>query len=65
MLAREAVGWKWLQHEHILPFIGVTPQLAIVSDLMENGTIMDFIANRPRHNRLHLVSNTRTRGILA
>jgi serine/threonine protein kinase len=61
LLAREVVGWKWLQHENILPFIGVTPKFAIVSDLMENGTIMDFITNHPRHNRLHLVSNARAR----
>jgi hypothetical protein len=65
LLAREVVGWKWLQHEHILPFIGVTPKFAIVSDLMENGTIMDFITKHPRHNRLDLVSNTRACGILA
>ena len=64
LLAREVIGWKWLQHEHILPFIGVTPKFAIVSDLMENGTIMDFIANNARHNRLDLVSDTRTCSIL-
>ena len=58
LLAREVVGWKWLQHEHILPFLGVTPEFAIVSDLMEHGTIMDFISNSPHHNRLHLVSKS-------
>ena len=58
LLAREVVGWKWLRHENILPFIGVTPDLAIVSDLMEHGNIMQFIANNPHHNRFHLVSNT-------
>lgn len=65
LLSREVVGWKWLQHENILPFVGVTPNFAIVSDLMENGTIMDFSTNNPHHNRLHLVSNTRARSILA
>jgi len=57
LLAREVVGWKWLQHENILPFVGVTPEFAIVSDFMEDGNIMRFIANHPRHNRLDLVSN--------
>jgi len=59
LLAREVVGWKWLQHDNILPFVGVTPELAIVSDLMEHGNIMEFINNHPHHNRLHLVSNSR------
>ena len=57
LLASEVVGWKWLQHENILPFVGVTPEFAIVSDFMEDGNIMRFIANHPRHNRLHLASN--------
>jgi hypothetical protein len=57
LLAREVVGWKWLRHENILPFVGVTPKLAIVSDLMEYGNIMEFVANHPRHNRIRLVSN--------
>lgn len=64
LLAREVVGWKWLQHKNVLPFIGVTPELAIVSDFMENGNIMEFIANHPCHNRLKLVSIVRARCIL-
>jgi len=58
LLAREVFGWKWLQHRNIFPFVGVTPELAIISDLMEHGNIMEFINNYPRHNRLHLVSNS-------
>jgi len=57
LLAREVVGWKWLRHGNILPFVGVTPELAIVSDLMENGNIMEFVNKHPRYNRLRLVSN--------
>ena len=60
LLAREVIGWKWLQHENILPFVGVTPEFAIVSELMEHGSAKDFIANYPRHNRFHLVSNARS-----
>ena len=63
LLASEVVGWKWLQHENILPFVGVTPEFAIVSDFMEDGNIIRFIANHPRHNRLHLVSNIASRRI--
>jgi len=57
LLAREVVGWKWLRHRNILPFVGVTPELAIVSDLMKHGNIMEFVNNHPRYNRLHLVGN--------
>lgn len=64
LLAREVIGWKWLQHENILPFVGVTPEFAIVSELMEHGSVKDFIANYPRHNRFHLVSNARSYTIL-
>ena len=59
LLVKEVVGWKWLQHENILPFIGVTltPQLfSIVSERMENGNVTDFIKAHPDHNRVHLVS---------
>ena len=57
LLAREVIGWRWLQHENILSFVGVTPDLAIVSDLMEHGNVMEFIAKNPRHNRLQIVSD--------
>ena len=60
-LIKEVVGWKWLQHENILPFIGVTlapPLFSIVSERMENGNIMGFVEAHPDHNRLHLVSDS-------
>ena len=64
LLAKEVIGWRWLQHENVLSFVGVTPDLAIVSDLMEHGNIREFIANNPRHNRLQLVSHAGTSDIL-
>jgi len=64
LLAREVVGWRWLQHKNILSFVGVTPELAIVSDLMEHGNVMDFIGNHPRHNRFRLVSGAGTCNII-
>ena len=59
LLAKEVIGWKWLQHDNILPFIGVVlepPRFSIISERMENGNVMDFIKTRPNHNRLRLVS---------
>ena len=56
---KEVVGWKWLQHKNILPFVGVTlasPVVSIISERMENGSIMEFIAIYPEYNRLDLVS---------
>ena len=64
LLVREVIGRKWLQHENILPFVGVTPDLAIVSDLMEHGNIMEFITRHPHRNRLHLVSNAKACNVL-
>jgi len=58
LLASEVIGWKWLQHENILPFVGVTPEFGIVSDFMDYGNIVNFIANHPCYNRLHLVSTS-------
>ena len=62
LLAREVVAWKWLQHENVLPFVGVTREFAIVSDFMENGNIMMFITEHPRHNRFNLVISGKDQG---
>ena len=59
LLAKEVIGWKWLQHDNILPFLGVVlepPRFSIISERMENGNIMCFIKAHPNHNRLRLVS---------
>jgi len=52
------VGWKWLCHENILPFYGVTstPEpFRMVSPWMENGNIMDFLKNRLEQNPFNLL----------
>jgi len=62
LLVREVVGWKWLRHDNILPFVGVvltSPLLSIISERMENGNIMEFVRNYPNQNRLRLVSEER------
>ena len=59
LLVKEVVGWKWLQHENILPFIGVAltpPFFSIISEWMENGDITRFTRTHPNYNRLCLVS---------
>ena len=62
LLVPEVIVWKWLRHENILPFIGVTPvppSISIVSERMENGNIMEFIRANQDYNRLRLVSEGR------
>ena len=59
LLAKEVIRWKWIQHDNILPFLGVVlepPRFSIISERMENGNIVDFIKAHPDHNRLQLVS---------
>ena len=60
LLVKEVIGWKWLRHANVLPFVGVmfTPSvpISIASELMENGNIMDFIRKNRDHNRVDLVS---------
>ena len=59
LLVREVIVWKWLRHENILPFIGVTlvpPSISMVSERMKNGNIVDFTKVNTNYNRLHLVS---------
>ena len=61
-LVKEVVGWKWLRHGNILPFVGVSlkpPVFSIISEHMRNGSIMSFIRAHPNHNRLRLVSEQR------
>ena len=61
LLVKEVIGWKWLRHENILPFVGVmfAPSISITSERMENGNIMDFIKANQDYNRLRLVSEWR------
>ena len=62
LLVKEVVAWKWLRHENILPFVGVTlapSPISITSERMENGNIMDFIKVDQDYNRLNLVSEGR------
>jgi len=62
LLVKEVVGWKWLRHENILPFVGVMfapSPISIVSERMDNGNIMEFIKVNRNYNRLRFVSERR------
>lgn len=60
LLVKEVVGWKWLRHQNVLPFVGVTftssTPISIVSEMMENGNITDFVRENQDYNRVKLVS---------
>ena len=58
-LVKEVVGWAWLRHENIVPFIGIATQptrFSIVSEWIPNGDIMSFFARNPGQNLFPLVS---------
>ena len=55
----EVVLWKQFRHPNLLPLLGATKSshtLMMISEWMENRTIMDFIVAHPGTNRLKLVS---------
>ncbi|EIN11233.1 kinase-like protein, partial [Punctularia strigosozonata HHB-11173 SS5] len=54
-LAREALFWRQLKHPHILPLLGIDtdsfePHMCMVSPLMLNGTLLDYIRRSGPHN---------------
>ena len=55
---REVVIWKQFKHPNLLQLLGAKvspPNLMMVSEWMEHGTIMDFVTAFPETNRLKLV----------
>lgn len=58
-LVKEVVGWAWLRHENILPFIGIATQpnkFSMVSEWIPNGDVMSFISHGPNRNPFPFVS---------
>ena len=50
--------WKTLRHPNVLPLIGVTMEekrLVMVSEWMENGSIINFLEKESNADRLGLV----------
>jgi len=55
-LVKGILGWRWLRHKNILPFVGITPPpISTVSPWMENGTIVGFVKAHPKQNPFSLV----------
>ncbi len=58
--AHEALVWKQLYHENILPFLGVNlhifyPSFSLISPWMAQGTVMGFLEKWPDYERLGIV----------
>ncbi|KIY67806.1 kinase-like protein [Cylindrobasidium torrendii FP15055 ss-10] len=60
-LQREALAWRRLQHENLLPFLGISnydgfsPTLCSVSPWMKNGDVLKFLRENPDYDRLGFV----------
>lgn len=53
------MSWKALQHQNVLPLIGVImteTEFAMVSEWMSNGNINQFVKEHRDANRFELVS---------
>ncbi|CAE6511150.1 unnamed protein product [Rhizoctonia solani] len=54
---KEIRVWSFLNHDNVLPLLGlciVNNELGMVSELMPNGNIQDYIRNNPSANRYQL-----------
>ncbi|KAJ3545188.1 hypothetical protein NM688_g5653 [Phlebia brevispora] len=51
--------WRHLDHEHILPMLGLCgdlgPFICLISKWQENGNLLDYSRRNPNANRLHLL----------
>jgi serine/threonine protein kinase len=55
---KEALVWKSLRHPNVLPLIGVSVserQFAMISELMENGNVNDYVKANPNVDRVRIV----------
>ncbi|CAE6419608.1 unnamed protein product [Rhizoctonia solani] len=55
---KEIRVWSFLDHENVLPLLGlcvVNNELGMVSELMPNGNVHDYVRNNPDVNRYQLV----------
>ncbi|KAG8909379.1 hypothetical protein FRC01_006979 [Tulasnella sp. 417] len=58
---READTWRQLEHPHVLKFLGTYrpgAHLYFVSPFAKNGTVLDYVRNRPGINRVRLLCET-------
>lgn len=55
---KEVVLWRRLAHKNILPFLGISTDVAkfcLISPWMENGSIAEYVHSHPDVNPLELV----------
>jgi len=56
MLYQGAVVWKHLDHQNIVPLLGITSTpLQLISKWMANGDLTEYIVTHPDTDRLELV----------
>jgi serine/threonine protein kinase len=57
---REIIGWKYVVHQNVVPFSGISETLfsfCIVNPWLPNGNILEYTRKNKRVNRLKLVSD--------
>jgi len=55
---REVIGWKYVSHPNVLPFLGISETLfpfCIITPWLPNGNIVEYIRQHQGVNRLQLV----------
>ncbi|KAJ3339534.1 hypothetical protein HDU93_008065 [Gonapodya sp. JEL0774] len=60
MFEREALKWSQLMHPHVLPLLGIAERgedRLMISPLMENGSVRDYLEVRSDANRMELIYN--------
>ncbi|KXS20214.1 kinase-like protein [Gonapodya prolifera JEL478] len=60
MFTREALKWSQLSHPHVLPLLGIAEKGEgrwMVSPLMENGCVRDYLEVNRKANRMKLIYN--------
>ncbi|KAF9647766.1 kinase-like protein, partial [Thelephora ganbajun] len=56
---REIIGWKYVSHPNVLPFLGVSETLlpfCIITPWLPNGNIIEYTRKNKRANRLQLLA---------
>jgi serine/threonine protein kinase len=63
----EAITWKYLRHDHIVPFIEISDvfDVCLVSAWMPEGSLRRFLRHHPEANRLPHVSFCMNRLLLS
>ena len=60
-LCREIINWKHLSHPNVFPLLGICMSadpycFLVLSEWMDNGSVVQYARSNPKVNRLQLVS---------